>query len=195
MSSMMDRTSSEGEPAAVGARLKKLRQANGLSIRELARRSGLTHAAISLIERDRSSPSVSSLKAMLDALGTTISAFFAASDIDDTRVIYRASELVELADGHALSYRQVGHNLAGAAMMLLHERYEPGADTGDKLYQHSAEEGGIVVSGRLELTVDREVHILAAGDAYYFDSRRPHRMHNPFDEPCVVVSAVSPPTF
>ena len=178
-----------------GARLKRLRQAKGFSIRELARRSGVSHVAISLIERGRNSPSVSSLKSILDALDTTLSAFFSGPLPERVPVVYRADELVELADGTRLSYRQVGRNLAGAAMMILHERYAPGADTGDSPYHHVAEDGGVVVAGRLELTVDGEISILGTGDAYYFDSRRPHRMRNPFEETCVVVSAVSPPTF
>lgn len=183
------------DPPVAGERLKRLRRSRGLSIRELARRSGVSHVSISLIERDRNSPSVSSLKAILDALDTTLSAFFSDPLPEATPVVYRADELVELADGQSLSYRQVGRNLAGSAMMILHERYAPGADTGESPYQHQAEEGGVVVEGRLELTVDGQVSILANGDAYYFDSRRPHRMRNPFDEVCVVVSAVSPPTF
>lgn len=178
-----------------GARLKALRVARGLSIRELARRCGVSHVAISLIERGRNSPSVSSLKAILDALDTTLSAFFSDPLPARAPVVYRAEELVELADGQWLSYRQVGRNLSSAAMMILHERYEPGADTGEAPYHHQAEEGGVVVAGRLELTVDGQISVLDPGDAYYFDSRRPHRMRNPFDEPCIVVSAVSPPTF
>lgn len=181
--------------ADAGSRLRQLRTARGLSIRELSRRCGISHVSISLIERERHSPSVSSLKTILDALGTTMSAFFSEPLPAELPVVFRASELVELADGESLSYRQVGNNPAGSAMMILHERYAPGADTGESPYQHQAEEGGVVVAGRLELTVDDDVSVLETGDAYYFDSRRPHRMRNPFDEQCVVVSAVSPPTF
>ncbi|WP_423821794.1 cupin domain-containing protein [Salinisphaera sp. SPP-AMP-43] len=182
-------------PTSAGQRLKALRLEHNLSIRELARRSGISHVSISLIERDRHSPSISSLKSVLDALGTTLSAFFSEPLPDEAPVVYRAGELVELADGEALSYRQVGRNLDGSAMMILHERYAPGADTGDSPYHHTGEEGGVVVAGRLELTVDGEARILEKGDAYYFDSRRPHGMRNPFDEVCEVVSVASPPTF
>lgn len=184
-----------------GQRLKALREDRDLSIRELARRCGISHVSISLIERGRHSPSISSLKAVLDALDTTLSAFFSDPLPESSPVVFRAHELIELADGRSLSYRQVGRNLAGSAMMILHERYAPGADTGESLFGHGyrerrrSEEGGVVVAGRLELTVDDDISILEAGDAYYFDSRRPHRMRNPFDDVCVVVSAATPPTF
>ena len=186
------------ETASVGARLKALRQARGLSIRGLAEQAGVPHATLSIIERDKSSPSVSVLKRLLRPLNITLSVFFSDSAVVDRAVFYKADELVELADGKKLSYRQVGANLANSSMMILHERYEPGADTGDEgeeLYSHEAEEGGIIIEGRLEMTVGDEIRVLEVGDAYYFDSRLPHRMRNPFDEVCIVVSAVSPPTF
>ncbi|MGM8932507.1 cupin domain-containing protein [Salinicola halophyticus] len=183
-----------------GPQLRALRLSRKLSIRQLAELSGVTHPFISMVERGRSSPSVSSLKRILDCLGVTLSDFFSGSHEPAERresrpIFYRADELVELADGNSLSYRQVGAHLHGAAMMILHERYAPGADTGPDPYRHEAEEGGVVVEGRLEMTVDGEVRILETGDAYYFDSRLPHRMRNPFEDVCVVVSAVSPPTF
>lgn len=186
------------ETASVGERLKALRQSRGLSIRGLAEQAGVPHATLSIIERDKSSPSVSILKRLLRPLNVTLSNFFSDSAVQDRAVFYKASELVELADGRMLSYRQVGANLTNSSMMILHERYEPGADTGqegEELYSHEAEEGGVIIEGRLEMTVGDEVRILGAGDAYYFDSRLPHRMRNPFDEVCIVVSAVSPPTF
>jgi len=194
-------TSTEHEPeqsASVGKRLKALRLSRGLSIRGLAEISGVSHPNISLIERDNSSPSVSVLKRLLRPLNVTLSNFFSDSDALDRAVFYKAQDLVELADGKVLSYRQVGANLENSSMMILHERYAPGADTGQEgqeLYAHEAEEGGVVVKGKLEMTVGDEVRILETGDAYYFDSRLPHRMRNPFDEECIVVSAVSPPTF
>ncbi len=186
------------ESASVGQRLKALRMSRGLSIRGLAQLSGVPHATLSIVERDKSSPSVSILKRLLRPLNVTLSTFFSDSSIVDRAVFYKATDLVELADGKVLSYRQVGANLTNSSMMILHERYAPGADTGsegEELYSHEAEEGGIVIQGQLEMTVGDEVKILGPGDAYYFDSRLPHRMRNPFDEECVVVSAVSPPTF
>lgn len=186
------------QTASVGERLKALRQSRGLSIRGLAEQAGVPHATLSIIERDKSSPSVSILKRLLRPLNVTLSAFFSDSAVQDRAVFYKACELVELADGKKLSYRQVGANLTNSSMMILHERYEPGADTGqagEELYSHEAEEGGVIIEGRLEMTVGDEVRVLGPGDAYYFDSRLPHRMRNPFEEVCIVVSAVSPPTF
>ena len=80
-------------------------------------------------------------------------------------------------------------------LQILKERYEPGADTGRVPLVHEGEEGGIVISGRLEVTVDSERRILGPGDAYYFESHRPHRFRAVGPTPCEVVSACTPPSF
>ncbi|MCH7980176.1 MAG: cupin domain-containing protein [Proteobacteria bacterium] len=60
---------------------------------------------------------------------------------------------------------------------------------------HAGEECGIILPGRLRVTVGDHVAILRAGDAYYFNSNQPHNFHNPGNEPCELISACSPPTF
>ncbi|MES1924307.1 cupin domain-containing protein [Salinisphaera sp. T31B1] len=179
----------------LGPQIRSLRQARQLSIREVAKRSGLSHPFLSLVERNETSPSVGSLKKILAALDTTLSDFFSPKDSLERVAFYKSHELVELADGETLSYRQVGANLKNAQMMLLHERYAPGATTGDEGYSHQAQEGGIVIQGSLEITVGDKTETLGPGDAYYFDSTLPHRMENTSDEECIVVSAVTPRTF
>ena len=96
--------------------------------------------------------------------------------------------------GAQVSLRQVGDSSIHSIQML-HERYPPGADTGEEMYAHTGEEAGIVVSGQIELTVGSDTCVLQAGDGYLFDSRLPHRFHNAFAEECVIVSACTPPTF
>jgi mannose-6-phosphate isomerase-like protein (cupin superfamily) len=110
------------------------------------------------------------------------------------QTFYQASELVEIGKG-GISYRQVGESLFGRALQILKERYEPGTDTGRVLLAHDGEEGGIVLIGRLEVTVEDQRRILGPGDAYYFDSRRPHRFRCVGPVACEVVSACTPPSF
>jgi mannose-6-phosphate isomerase-like protein (cupin superfamily) len=80
-------------------------------------------------------------------------------------------------------------------MSVIRERYAPGADTGADMLRHEGEEGGVVVRGRIELTVGGESRVLGPGDAYYFTSAIPHRFRNTGHEPCEIVSASTPPTF
>lgn len=189
----------------VGSRLKSVRMARGLSQRQLAARAGVTNSMISLIEKNRTSPSIASLKLILDAVPMTFSDFFSVETADPGKFVFRAGELVEVNPGPvlglgpdevrgAISFRQVG-DASRHAIQMLHERYEPGADTGPEFYSHEAEEAGVVISGSIELTVGEVTETLGAGDAYIFDSRLPHRFRNPGDEPCIVVSACTPPSF
>ncbi len=178
----------------VGARLRELRKARKLSQRELAKRAGVTNSTISLIEQNSVSPSVSSLKKILDALPVSISAFFAGDEPAQPQAFYTADELTEIGDGH-LSWRLVAARRPERSMSIIHERYPPGADTGEDMLEHEGEEGGVVIAGEIELTVAGDARLLRAGDAYYFDSRLPHRFRNAGDEECVIVSANSPPTF
>jgi transcriptional regulator with XRE-family HTH domain len=181
-------------PADVGGRLRAVRLQHGLSQRELAKRAGLTHSTISLIEQNRVSPSVGSLKKILDSIPITLAEFFAEGMGDEAQIFYHHTELVELASGK-ISYRQVGRHLKGRALQILHERLAPGADTGEMMLQHNAEEGGVIVRGALEVTVGTAKRVLKPGDAYYFNSNLPHRFRNVGDEECELVSACTPPSF
>nr|WP_166952984.1 cupin domain-containing protein [Pseudochelatococcus lubricantis] len=185
----------------VGGRLKELRVAMNLSQRRLAESSGVPHGQISMIETNRSSPSVASLRKILGGLGISLSEFFEPDSAIPADVFFKPQDLRDLTSrlfttlgeptGH-MSLRQVGdaraHNL-----QILYERYDPGADTGASMLEHVGSEGGIVISGEIELIVGDRSAILKAGDSYLFNSSEPHRFRNISDREAVVVSACSPP--
>lgn len=182
----------------VGSRLKAIRELHGLSQRELAQRAGVTNGTISLIEQNRCSPSVSSLRKVLQGLPMTLAAFFSQDMPPSDQVFFKASELTDLTakitrhQACRISFRQVG-DLRNFNLQILHERYAPRADTGRTMLQHESEEGGIVLRGQIELTVGDQKQVLGPGDAYLFDSRIPHRFRNLGDEECEIVSACTPP--
>jgi transcriptional regulator with XRE-family HTH domain len=178
----------------IGSRLRHLRLAHKLSQRELAKRTGVPNSTISLIESNASNPSVGALKRILDGIPIGLAEFFAFEPERPKKAFYAAEELVEIGKG-AISYKQVGETLFGRSLQILKECYQPAADTGKIPLVHEGEEGGIVLSGRLEVTVDDERRILGPGDAYYFESRRPHRFRCVGPVPCEVISACTPPTF
>ena len=178
----------------LGGRLRYVRERAGLSQRTLAKKAGITNSTVSLIESGRSNPSVGALKRILDAVPIGIAEFFALEPNRDRQAFYRAEDLVEIGKG-AISFRQVGRNLGGRALQILDEHYEPGADTGRVLLSHAGEEGGVVISGRIEVTVGDERRVLGPGEAYYFDSHRPHRFRCVGEEPCHIISACTPATF
>ncbi len=186
----------------VGAHLRAVRQLYGLSQRELAKRAGVTNGMISLIEQNRVSPSVSSLKKVLDGIPMSLAEFFTLDLANPPQVFYGREELTALTaargtadDAPAVELRLVAARRPNRAMSILHERYAPGADTGTEMLSHAGEEGGVVVRGRIELTVGGSTRVLGPGDAYYFTSSVPHRFRNPGRDDCEIISASTPPTF
>jgi len=178
----------------VGLHLRTVRTMYGLSQRELAKRAGVTNGLISLIEQNRVSPSVSSLKKVLDGIPMSLAEFFTLDLSARPQVFFKSDELVDLGD-RSVALRLVAARRANRSMSVLHEKYAPGADTGTDMLRHAGEEGGVVVRGRIELTIGGESRVLGPGDAYYFTSAIPHRFRNPGAEPCEIISAATPPTF
>ncbi len=180
----------------VGVRLQSIRKLKGLSQRELAKRAGVTNSTISMIEKNSVSPSISSLKKVLAGIPMSLVEFFSLEVEQDnhTQVVYKASELVDLSSG-AVTMKLVGKAHPSRAIAFLDETYPPGSDTGDEMLTHEGEESGLLVDGRLELTVSGEIYILESGDSYYFESSKPHRFRNPFEEPARLISATTPANF
>lgn len=186
----------------IGARLKAMRSASALSQRQLAERAGVPHAQISNVEKNKVSPSVATLRKILGGLGVSMADFFEPERQLPSGPFFRADELVDLTSKVAASaigdgtgrmtFRQVGDARA-VNLQILHEVYEPQADTGETRLQHASSEGGYVIEGELEVTVGDEVQVLKAGEAYLFDSRIPHRFRNVSAGRTVVISACTPP--
>ena len=177
----------------VGAQLKAVRTMHGLSQRELAKRAGVTNGLISLIEQNRVSPSVSSLKKVLDGIPMSLADFFTIEQIEEPEVFFTRDALTDLGSG-AVSLQLVAARRPNRAMAILRETYAPGADTGEDMLSHRGEEGGIVCQGEIEITVGNQSRILGPGDAYYFASSTPHRFRNVGTSVCEIVSACTPPT-
>lgn len=185
----------------VGTRLKSLRQQFGLSQRQLAEAANVPHGQISMIERNHSSPSVASLRKILGGLSMSMSEFFEPEAPATHQVFFTPTELRDLTSAlyqdndaarRMITIKQVGDAKAHG-LQVLQELYEPGADTGETMIEHEANEGGIVIEGEIEVTVGDTTRVLKAGDAYLFNSREPHRFRNISDRPARVVSACTPP--
>lgn len=185
----------------VGGRLKALRAQFGMSQRQLADAANVPNGQISMIETNKSSPSVASLRKILGGFGISMSEFFEPEATTPQKPFFTPADLRDLTSrlyqGDELGRQKIAIKQVGDAkahgLQVLHERYEAGADTGASMIEHEANEGGIVVSGEIEVTVGQDVRVLKAGDAYLFNSREPHRFRNISDRPAEVISACTPP--
>ena len=180
----------------IGARLQLVRKSKGLSQRELAKRVGVTNSTISLIEQNKVSPSVSSLKKVLDGIPISLADFFTL-DMDigqPDSPFYSAGELPDVGS-NGIHYFLIGQHRPQRQMCILREVMPPGTDTGESMLLHEGEEGGVVVEGEVEVTVGDLVRVLRAGEAYYFESKVPHRFRNIGEVDAVIFSANTPATF
>ena len=180
----------------VGVRLHAIRKQKGLSQRELAKRAGVTNSTISMIEKNSVSPSISSLKKVLSGIPMSLVEFFSL-DVEQgngSQVVYKAGELIDICSG-AVTMKLVGKDYPNRAMSVLDETYPPNSDTGAEMLNHEGEEAGVLVDGRLELTVGGEVFTLECGDSYYFESHKPHRFRNPYEVPARLISVTTPANF
>ncbi|MBV8657374.1 MAG: cupin domain-containing protein [Burkholderiales bacterium] len=185
----------------VSTRLRLVREKHALSQRELAKRAGVTNSTISLIEQNRVSPSISSLKKVLDGVPMSLAEFF-TFDIEEPVQPSPFFERAQMPDigGNGVGLYLIGHGVQGRTITMLREVYSEGADTGADMLSHLGQEVGVVIAGEIELTVGEQVSVLKPGDGYYFDSSLPHRFRNLGKEEAQIVSASlasvgSPPSF
>lgn len=185
----------------VGARLRELRMNKGFSQRQLAESAAVPHGQISMVETNRSSPSVATLRRILGGLDISMSEFFEPEANQAGEIFFTPDQFKDLTSRiysdrietiGRMALKQVG-NAREHGLQILHETYEPGADTGDDMISHPSSEGGIVIAGELEVTVGDSVRVLKTGDGYLFNSREPHRFRNTSDRIAIVVSACTPP--
>ena len=162
----------------VGVRLRQLREQRGLSIRALARQSGLSANALSLIERGRSSPSVSTLYKVATAMDVPITTFFQTEPELHDVVYIRAGERTRVPFTRGLVEGLGGEGFSGRvepfALTL-----ENGANSGPQPIVHTGHEFVLCLRGQLEYQVEDEIFLLEAGDTLLFAAHRQHRWRNP----------------
>src|SRR5476651_2722933 len=192
---------SQDEPADaavryLGPEIRNLRKARGLTLAAVAQASNLSVGYLSLLERDRATPSINALHAISRALGVTISWFFEAGETPEPErdIVVRRARRRRLDFSPGISDELLSPSLAGT-LELLASRFEPGAASGDSPYSHTGEEAGVVLRGQLELWVDGKIFLLAAGDSFGFPSTLPHRYRNPGSEEAEVIWAITPPSY
>jgi transcriptional regulator with XRE-family HTH domain len=191
----------------LGERLRARRQEVGISLRELARRIGVSASLVSQIETGKVQPSVSTLYALVDELGGSVDELLFGEVPESRAEVFRADDGAEDRLSALVNHppippvQRAGDRKriqldSGVTWELLtsepvpgieflHVVYPPGAESAPKdAYQrHSGREWGYVISGTLHVAVGFEEHVLHPGDAITYASTVPHRLSNPGDEP------------
>jgi transcriptional regulator with XRE-family HTH domain len=180
----------------LGREIRGLRKARDYTLAVLAAKTGLSVGYLSLLERDRSTPSINALHAISRALGVTISWFFDVGEIPagERDYVVRRGRRRRLDFSAGIVDELLSPTLTGA-LELLASRFPPGTSSGAAPYTHAGEEAGVVIRGKLELWVDGKVFLLEAGDSFGFPSTLAHRYRNPDTEEAEVIWAITPPSY
>jgi transcriptional regulator with XRE-family HTH domain len=179
----------------IGQRLRHERVKRGFTLEKLAERTGLSRSYLSNVERDVNSPTINTLRTIVEALGTTLSRLFQAAD-RERRIVTRPGQRVELTRSgvEGVTYTLLNPQHGGSLEMMMLE-VAPGASSGERPHSHAGEEAGFLLSGVLEYWVDGVRYDLEPGDCLSFDSTAPHRYRNPGEVPAVCVWSQTPPGF
>lgn len=184
--------------AEIGAEIRSLRKARGLTLEDLAAKIGRSVGYISQVERGISPLTIPNLKAIAEVLGVGINWFFrgeVSQDADEKDIIVRRNNRQKLAfPGTGVREELLSPRLNGLFELIIGS-FAPGAETGDAKYAQTGEEGGMVISGELELIIDGKSHHLMAGDAFTFPLSAPHKARNSTDKETTVLWVIAPPTY
>jgi len=173
----MDLYSNNAVSVNVGTRLRSLREERKISIRGLARKSGLSANALSMIERGKTSPSVSTLYKLADALELPITTFF-GEEIEKNAVVFiKSDERPRVPFQRGIWEGLGGENFVGRLEPFV-LTLESGANSGMHTMVHTGHEFVFCLRGQLEYQVEDEFYMLNSGDSLIFSARLRHRWRN-----------------
>jgi transcriptional regulator with XRE-family HTH domain len=161
----------------VGQRLRQLREERRMSLRETARVSGVSVNALSSIERGISSPSVSTLYRLVDALGLPITAIF-RSETDREEIVFRSSNQRTKIPFPLGVWEGLGGEAFIGRVQPFMLTLEIGADSGRRSIIHTGHEFVFCLLGELEYQVEEKIYNLQVGDSLLFAARLHHRWRN-----------------
>lgn len=197
-----DRTSIAVQPSAakertsesLGPQLRQRREAAGLSVREFARRVGLSPSLISQVERDLATPSVGTLLTISNELGLEIGDLFKFKNrvgqaAPDPVLRKNFRKKIHLASG--VSWERLTP-APDPEVEFLYAVYDVGSSSceEDSMLRHGGKEYGYLLSGRLGIKIGFEEYELGPGDAISFDAQLPHRLWCIGSRPAIAIWAV-----
>ena len=176
----------------IGAKVKQLRLQRGLTQEELAARTELTKGFISQLERDLTSPSIATLMDILEALGTSVGAFF--NETAEETVVYSADDmfLKEEPDGYTIRWLVTNAQKNALEPILV---TIPAGTRGAPDDPHEGEEFGYVLSGSVLLVLGEKQYRVKKGGSFYFRPTRTHYLDNTGKAEARVLWVSTPPSF
>ncbi|MBF0387708.1 MAG: helix-turn-helix transcriptional regulator [Candidatus Omnitrophica bacterium] len=183
--------------SVIGVCIRRLREEQELTLRELAKDVGVSPSFLSQVEQGKASPSLATLKSIANELQTTVGRL-----IDDDGS--QQGDRLVMTEKQRKAFKQAGN---GVQMYMLSEsnpykQMQPllmklgqSAASGESTYSHYGQEFVLVLKGSLEITLGDKTHIVKKGDSIYFNSSTPHSFKNMFKGQTEALWVVTPPSF
>jgi Predicted transcriptional regulators len=167
----------EINPVNVGENLQRLRTERGFSMRALAKSSGLSANALSMIERGRTSPSVSTLYKLADALNVPVTAFFGTPEERQQVIHLLASDRARVPIVRGTWEGLGGEKFTGRVEPFV-LNLDTGGDSGPAPMAHTGHEFVFCLAGNIEYLVEANRYLLTPGDSLLFAAHLVHRWRN-----------------
>lgn len=183
----------------IGRKIRELRKSKKYSITELSKDTGLSTGLISQIERNMVVPSIKAMWKIANILDVNIGYFFDEEAKDDNKedeVIVRKNKrkFIETNDA-TKAYELLMPNLIDKNIEFLLITLDKETRENKEYVSHKGEECGYIIKGKMKIILDKKEYILEEGDSFYFESKIPHIYENYGDDKCVLVCAMTPPSF
>ena len=181
------------ESAAVGARVKALREAMDLSLRDLAERSGVSATMLSQVERGATSPTLAVASKIAGGLDLSLSQLLRLDETPHVVISPAGEHRRHRRGGHLIE--ELTPPLPGLRADVSTHTLEPGASTGGRddvpMHEPGSRETAVVLEGELVLSFEGEDHALREGDSVTFDADLPHHFENESDSPTRFVAVIA----
>jgi len=181
----------------IGKKIRELRKSKNFSIIDLSKESGLSTGLISQIERNMVVPSIKVMWKIANVLDVNIGYFFDEDDenIEEKIVVRKDHRRSINTNDSTKSYELLMPNLNNKSIEFILITLDKETKINKELVSHKGEECGYIIEGKMKIILENKEYILEKGDSFYFDSKIPHVYENYGDETCVLVCAMTPPSF
>jgi transcriptional regulator with XRE-family HTH domain len=180
---------------ALGSRIRALREAMDLSLRDLALRCGVSAPMLSQVERGETSPTLQVATRIAQGLELRLSQLLRLDEQGAVTVVRKDDRRQGPGRGRGHRYEILTPPLPGQRAELSRHTLAPGAVTGGPgdppMHEPGSRETALVAAGSVTLHCDGAAHALAAGDCVTFDADLPHQFENPGDDDAVLLAVVS----
>lgn len=178
----------------IGANLRKLRISLNLTQEELADRAELSKGFISQLERNLTSPSIATLRDLLECLGSSLESFFSKEVAE--KIVFRKDDLFEKVDPEDLKgmITWLVPSAQKNTMEPILVDLGPGGRT-QQMMPHDGEEFGYVLTGTVQLVLGTKQHRIGAGESFCLHPKEPHHIVNTGKRPARFLWVVTPPSF